>query len=49
MIDGHGKLLRFYLKPGEIHIADRPGIVTTVLGSCVSVTMYSPRLKTGAN
>jgi chemotaxis protein CheD len=48
MNGGNGKLPVFYLKPGEMHIADRPGIVTTVLGSCVSITMYSPRLKTGA-
>jgi chemotaxis protein CheD len=44
---GH-KLPVFYLKPGELHIADRPGIVTTVLGSCLSVTMFNGRLKTGA-
>ena len=48
MIDGNGKLPLFYLKPGEMHIADRPGSVTTVLGSCISVTMYNPRLKMGA-
>ena len=48
MSGGNGKLPLYYLKPGEMHIADRPGIVTTVLGSCVSVTMYSPKLKTGA-
>jgi chemotaxis protein CheD len=48
MNDGNGKLSLFYLKPGEMHIADRPGIVTTVLGSCVAVTMYNSRLKTGA-
>jgi chemotaxis protein CheD len=48
MNGGEGKLSLFYLKPGEMRITDRPGIVTTVLGSCVSVTMYNPRLKTGA-
>jgi chemotaxis protein CheD len=48
MNDGNGKLSLFYLKPGEMHIADRPGMVKTVLGSCVAVTMYNPRLKTGA-
>ncbi len=38
----------YYLKPGELHIADRPGIVTTVLGSCVSVTMFNRRREIGA-
>ncbi len=37
-----------YLKPGEFSISDSPTIVTTVLGSCVSVTMFCPRLKLGA-
>lgn len=31
-----------YLKPGEIHFATIPTVVTTVLGSCVSVTMFDP-------
>lgn len=48
MSDGTGKLPCFYLKPGEMRIADQSGIVTTVLGSCVSVTMYNSRLKMGA-
>ena len=29
-----------YLKPGEIHLAIAPSLVTTVLGSCLSVTMH---------
>jgi len=29
-----------YLKPSEIHITKTPSIVETVLGSCVSVTMF---------
>lgn len=29
-----------YLKPGELHFASGPTMVTTVLGSCVSVTMF---------
>ncbi|MBI5846607.1 MAG: chemotaxis protein CheD [Nitrospirae bacterium] len=37
-----------YLKPGELYITDSPTVVTTVLGSCVSVTMFCPRLKIGA-
>ena len=38
----------YYLKPGELHIADQPGVVTTVLGSCVSVTMFNRRRAVGA-
>ncbi len=37
-----------YLKPGEFVISDEPAVITTVLGSCVSVTMFSPRLRIGA-
>lgn len=31
-----------YLKPGELYFANNPTVVTTVLGSCVSVTMFNP-------
>lgn len=31
-----------FLKPGEQHFAVTPTIVTTVLGSCISITMHSP-------
>jgi chemotaxis protein CheD len=37
-----------YLRPGELYVADRPTVVTTILGSCVSVTMFSHRLRLGA-
>ncbi|MBN1531148.1 MAG: chemotaxis protein CheD [Spirochaetes bacterium] len=30
-----------FLNPGEIHVTDRPAIVHTVLGSCVSVVFHS--------
>ena len=39
-------LEKIYLKPGELVLTEKPVIVTTVLGSCVSVTMFYPR--TGA-
>jgi len=29
-----------YLKPGEIHITDEPSLITTVLGSCLCLTMH---------
>jgi chemotaxis protein CheD len=39
---------RVYLGPGELLIAEEPTIVTTVLGSCVAVTMYTRSKKLGA-
>jgi chemotaxis protein CheD len=32
-----------YLKPGELHFAKKPTVVVTVLGSCLSVTMFHRR------
>lgn len=44
-----GPLLEsIYLKPGELAVAERPALVSTVLGSCVAVTLFSPRLGIGA-
>jgi chemotaxis protein CheD len=40
------KLEKIYLNPGELVITEEPLMVTTVLGSCVSVTMFHQ--KTGA-
>lgn len=37
-----------YLRPGEVFLSDKPTVVTTVLGSCVSVTMFAERLRVGA-
>jgi len=37
-----------YLKPGDIFISDKPSVVKTVLGSCISVTMFSSRLRIGS-
>ncbi len=39
---------KIYLKPGELIIMDEPMIVTTVLGSCISVTMLHPPTGTAA-
>lgn len=33
------------LKPGKLFVGDRPCEVMTLLGSCVAVTMFSPRLR----
>jgi len=36
------------LRPGEIHIAPEPTLITTLLGSCVGVCLYSSSRKIGA-
>ncbi|MEO5334941.1 MAG: chemotaxis protein CheD [Magnetococcus sp. YQC-5] len=36
------------LDPGELFISTQPTEVQTVLGSCVSVSLYHPRLKQGS-
>lgn len=37
-----------FLKPGEMLVSEEPTIVTTLLGSCVAVTMFGPRQRVGA-
>jgi chemotaxis protein CheD len=37
-----------FLKPGEMVMTAEPTVVTTLLGSCVAVTMFSPRHRLGA-
>lgn len=45
----HGADLdKVYLKPGDLYIGEGPTKVTTVLGSCVSVTLFNRRLRLGA-
>ena len=39
--------MNVYLKPGELYISDKPVIVSTILGSCVALTIFSERCKTG--
>lgn len=42
------ELRPIFLYPGEMFACFEPSLVTTVLGSCVAVTMHNPRLKLGA-
>jgi chemotaxis protein CheD len=37
-----------FLKPGELIVAEEPCIISTLLGSCVAVTMVSRRIGFGA-
>ncbi len=39
--------LRIYLKPGEHSFAGRDSRISTVLGSCVSMTFWHPKLLVG--
>jgi chemotaxis protein CheD len=41
-------LREIFVQPGESHLVSEPTILRTVLGSCVGVTFYSPRLGVGA-
>lgn len=36
-----------YLRPGDLFLGTEPSLVTTVLGSCVAVTMFNARLRMG--
>jgi chemotaxis protein CheD len=37
-----------FLKPGEMFIAEQPCVISTLLGSCVAITMVSRRIGVGA-
>lgn len=39
--------MNIFLKPGEIFISREPAIVSTILGSCVAITIFNERLKVG--
>ncbi len=34
----------YYLKAGELFIMDKPAMISTLLGSCIAVTLFNPRL-----
>jgi len=40
-------LNQVYLTPGSLYAATAPCVITTLVGSCVAVTMWSARLKVG--
>ncbi len=45
-IEGHSGSI--YLKPGEVVVSRHPILVSTILGSCIAVTMFAPDKKIGA-
>jgi len=36
------------LQPGEIYFSESPAVITTILGSCLGITMFSRQRKKGA-
>jgi chemotaxis protein CheD len=48
MAEHNIELAEVYLQPGEVYLARSPTLLKTVLGSCVGVTFWSPRLGMGA-
>jgi chemotaxis protein CheD len=42
-----GARQKVYLHPGRLFAAIQPSVITTVLGSCVSVCLWDPLLKIG--
>jgi chemotaxis protein CheD len=41
-------LLEVYVQPGESHLVAEPAVLRTVLGSCVGIAWFIPRLGLGA-
>ena len=48
MVRQNSLLEKIYLKPGELVVTGEPVMITTVLGSCISVTMFHPKTGTAA-
>jgi chemotaxis protein CheD len=48
MAEHNIELAEVYLQPGEVYLARSPTVLKTLLGSCVGVTFWSPRLGLGA-
>ena len=48
MLELEDELPEIYLQPGELHLARKPAIIRTILGSCVGVTFWNARLGVGA-
>lgn len=44
MLDSEVRVPEVHVQPGESHLVQEPVILRTVLGSCVGVTFWAPRL-----
>ena len=36
-----------YVHPGQVVVSDQPGVLTTILGSCVAVSLTDPKMRVG--
>lgn len=36
-----------YLQPGQLHVAQVPTVITTIIGSCVAVCLWDTRVRIG--
>lgn len=48
MPEPEARLAEVYVQPGESHLIKKPAILRTLLGSCVGITFWVPRLGLGA-
>jgi len=48
MSEADRQVVEVYVQPGESHLVRGPTILRTVLGSCVGVTFWNPRLEIAA-
>jgi chemotaxis protein CheD len=48
MAEAETALREVYVQPGESHLLQKPAILRTLLGSCVGITFWAPRLGLGA-
>jgi chemotaxis protein CheD len=39
--------VKVFLKPGELYIGKESAVISTILGSCLSITMFNARLGVG--
>jgi chemotaxis protein CheD len=44
MAEPERSLPEVYVQPGEVHLVNGPAIMRTLLGSCVGITFWAPRL-----
>lgn len=44
MAELEGSMTEVYVQPGEVQLVDKPAIMRTLLGSCVGITFWAPRL-----
>ncbi len=45
---GEPQLPQIHVQPGESHLIREPGMLSTLLGSCVGITFWVERLRVGA-